>query len=150
MDWLDLLAVRGTLKSLLQQHSLKASIIWYSAFFIVQLLQLLFHFLWNVNKITFHCVRVQNLLYPFILWTFRFFPYLGYCELSCNEHWGACMFSDVGFLQIYVQWFIIICQLSICVGKAEGNAMYIYDRYYFCFSFWILGIFPIITAIFSY
>ena len=37
MDWLDLLAVPGTLKSLLQHHSSKASIFWLSAFFIVQL-----------------------------------------------------------------------------------------------------------------
>ena len=37
MDWLDLLAVEGTLKSLLQYHSLKASIFWLSAFFIIQL-----------------------------------------------------------------------------------------------------------------
>jgi len=37
MDWLDLLAVQRTLKSLLQQHSSKASILWHSAFFIVQL-----------------------------------------------------------------------------------------------------------------
>ena len=37
MDWLDLLAVQGTLKSLLQHHSLKASILRRSAFFIVQL-----------------------------------------------------------------------------------------------------------------
>ena len=37
MDWLDLLAVQGTLKSLLQDHSSKASILWRSAFFIVQL-----------------------------------------------------------------------------------------------------------------
>jgi len=37
VDWLDLLAVHGTLKSLLQHHSLKASILWCSAFFIVQL-----------------------------------------------------------------------------------------------------------------
>ena len=37
MDWLDLLAVQGTLKSLLQHHSSKASIIWCSAFFVVQL-----------------------------------------------------------------------------------------------------------------
>ena len=36
MDWLDLLAVQGTLKSLLQHHSSKASILWRSAFFIVQ------------------------------------------------------------------------------------------------------------------
>ena len=38
MDWLDLLAVQGTLKSLLQHHSSKASIVWRSAFFTVQLL----------------------------------------------------------------------------------------------------------------
>ena len=38
MDWLDLLAVQGTLKSLLQHHSSKASILWRSAFFTVQLL----------------------------------------------------------------------------------------------------------------
>ena len=37
MDWLDLLAVQGTLKSLLQHHSSKASILHHSAFFIVQL-----------------------------------------------------------------------------------------------------------------
>ena len=37
MDWLDLLAVQGTLKSLLQHHSSKASILWHSAFFIAQL-----------------------------------------------------------------------------------------------------------------
>ena len=37
MEWLDLLAVQGTLKSLLQHHSSKASFLWHSAFFIVQL-----------------------------------------------------------------------------------------------------------------
>ena len=37
MDWLDLLVVQGTLKSLLQHHSSKASILWHSAFLIVQL-----------------------------------------------------------------------------------------------------------------
>ena len=37
MDWLDLLAAQGTLKSLLQHHSLKASVLWCSAFFMVQL-----------------------------------------------------------------------------------------------------------------
>ena len=37
MEWLDLLAVQGTLKSLLQHHSSKASILWRSAFFTVQL-----------------------------------------------------------------------------------------------------------------
>ena len=37
IDWLDLLAVQGTLKSLLQHHSLKASVLQHSAFFVVQL-----------------------------------------------------------------------------------------------------------------
>ena len=37
MDWLDLLAVQGTLKSLLQHHSSKASVFWYSAFVTIQL-----------------------------------------------------------------------------------------------------------------
>ena len=37
MDWMDLLAVQGTLKSLLQHYSSKASILWHSAFFTVQL-----------------------------------------------------------------------------------------------------------------
>ena len=37
MDWSDLLAVQGTLKSLLQHHNVKASILWCSAFFMVQL-----------------------------------------------------------------------------------------------------------------
>ena len=37
MDWIDLLAIQGTLKSLLQHHNSKASILWHSAFFTVQL-----------------------------------------------------------------------------------------------------------------
>ena len=37
IDWLDLLAIQGTLKSLLQYHSSKPSILWHSAFFILQL-----------------------------------------------------------------------------------------------------------------
>jgi len=37
MDWLDLLAVQGTLKSLLQHHNLKSSVLWCSAFFMVHL-----------------------------------------------------------------------------------------------------------------
>ena len=41
MDWFDLLGVQGTVKSLLQHHSSKASILWCSAFFIVQLSHLI-------------------------------------------------------------------------------------------------------------
>ena len=41
IDWFDLLAVQGTLKCLLQHHSLKASALWCSAFFMVQLSQMI-------------------------------------------------------------------------------------------------------------
>ena len=47
IDWFDLLAVQGTLKSLLQHHSSKASILWSSAFFIVQLSQPSVHDYWK-------------------------------------------------------------------------------------------------------
>ena len=64
MDWLDLLAVQGTLKSLLQHHSSKASILWCSAFFMVQLS----HLYMTTGKIialtrqTFVC-KVMSLLF---------------------------------------------------------------------------------------
>ena len=47
MDWLDLLAVQGTLKSVLQHNSSKASILWCSAFFIVQLAHPYIHPYWK-------------------------------------------------------------------------------------------------------
>ena len=46
IDWLDLLAVQGTLKSFLQHYSLKASVLWCSAFFMVQLLSALLIFMY--------------------------------------------------------------------------------------------------------
>ena len=49
MDWLDLRAVQGTLKSLLQHHSSKASILWHSAFFMVQLSHPYIH-TWPLEK----------------------------------------------------------------------------------------------------
>ena len=52
MDWLDLLAVQGTLKSLLQHHSSKASILLLSAFFIVQLSQGGIYFLGSKGALT--------------------------------------------------------------------------------------------------
>ena len=58
MDWLDLLAIQGTLKSLLQHHSSKASIRWYSAFIIVQLS----HPIWLLTYMCF--AGTQTLLGP--------------------------------------------------------------------------------------
>ena len=46
IDWFDLLAVQGTLKSLLQHHDSKASILWHSAFCMVQLL----HYIWLLHS----------------------------------------------------------------------------------------------------
>ena len=51
MDWLDLFAVQGTLKSLLQHHSSKASVLWHSAFFIVPTLTSI-HDHWKTKALT--------------------------------------------------------------------------------------------------
>ena len=62
INWFDLLAVQGTLKSLLQHHSLKASILWCSAFFIVQLS----HAYMTARKtiaLTAFAVKVMSLLF---------------------------------------------------------------------------------------
>ena len=51
MDWVDLLAIQGTLKSLLQYHSSKASILQSSAFFLVQLSHPYMHDYWNNHSL---------------------------------------------------------------------------------------------------
>ena len=69
MDWLDLLALQGALKSLLQHHNSKASILWHSAFFIVQLS----HPYMTIGKTialtrrTFVC-KVMSLLFNMLSW----------------------------------------------------------------------------------
>ena len=61
MDWFYLFAVQGTLKSLLQHHSSKASILWCSAFFIVQLshpyIITIFDLIWNCISAFYHRLR---------------------------------------------------------------------------------------------
>ena len=57
IDWFDLLAVQGTLKSLLQHHSSKASILQCSAFFIVQLST-------SIHSVQFSCSAMSNSLQP--------------------------------------------------------------------------------------
>ena len=54
MDWLDLLAVQGTLKSLLQHHSSKASVLWHSAFFIMAI------FKYVIKLKSFPCNKVKK------------------------------------------------------------------------------------------
>ena len=60
IDWLDLLAVQGTLKSFLQHHSSKASVLWHSAFFMVQLS--LYMKTIDLTRQTFVC-KVMSLLF---------------------------------------------------------------------------------------
>ena len=64
IDWFELLAVQGTLKSLLQCHSLKASILWHSAFFLVHLSHLYMTTRKNIALIvwTFVC-KMMSLLF---------------------------------------------------------------------------------------
>ena len=57
MDWLDLLAVQGTLKSLLQHHSSKASILWRWAFFMVQLS----HLYMNTQQLSHQYIKITAL-----------------------------------------------------------------------------------------
>ena len=62
IDWFDLLVDQGTFKSLLQQHSRKASIIWHSAFFTVQLSQLYM----TTGKTTAFVSRVMSLIFKIL------------------------------------------------------------------------------------
>ena len=76
MDWLDLLAVQGTLKSLLQHHSSKASILWHSAFFTVQLS---------------HPYITINQSPDFTLWfILDVLHYIGFdkCVMTCFHHYS--------------------------------------------------------------
>ena len=64
IDWFDLLAVQGTLKSLLQHHSLKASVLQCSAFVIVQLS----HLYITIYIIIYINLREKKLLFPFLFY----------------------------------------------------------------------------------
>ena len=114
MDWLDLLAVQGTLKSLLQHHSLKASILQRSAFFIVQLS----HPHMTTGKTIALTIRtfadkVMSLLFNMLS---RFFHYFSFKEqVFFNFMPAVTVHSDFGaqenkichcfhFFPIYLPW----------------------------------------------
>ena len=64
IEWFDLLAVQGTLKSLVQHHNLKASILWCSAFFMVQLSHLSMTAVKTINLTMWTFVsKVMSLLF---------------------------------------------------------------------------------------
>ena len=82
MEWLDLLAVQGTLKSLLQHHTLKASVLWRSAFLMIKLS----HPFMTTGKIISHCSVVSDSLQPHGLQHARFpcpSPTPRACSNSC-------------------------------------------------------------------
>ena len=123
IDWLDLLAVQGTLKSLLQHHSSKASILWHSAFFTVQLSHhysptlmfsptLTFKFTWIFfNKFEFYLI-----LFPMIFTLFSLFYFseelqkkLG--KLSLITFYSIKMTAFLIFLTFHD--FLPICDLLV-------------------------------------
>ena len=85
IDWFDLLAVQGTLKSFLQHRNLKASILWCSAFFMVQHL-----YMTTVKTIALtiqtFVVKLMSLLFNYLLHIQLIFPW---------EVWQTCIFHEL-------------------------------------------------------
>ena len=73
MDWLDLLAVQGTLKSLLQHHTSKASFLQHSAFFIVQLSHPYMTTVWIALTRRSFVDKVMSLLFNMLSWLVKTF-----------------------------------------------------------------------------
>ena len=80
MDWLDLLAVQGTLKSVLQHHSSKASILWHSAFFIVQLSHLYDYHQYQIPESRVLLKNVWSHIYQTFDLSFLNFHFVYVCE----------------------------------------------------------------------
>ena len=106
MDWMDLLAVQGTLKSLLQHHRTKASIIWCSAFFMVQLSHpyITSRKTIALTKRTFDG-KVMSLLFNML---FRFISFSSKEQVSFNFLAAATIYSDFGAPQNKV-WHCLHC-----------------------------------------
>ena len=88
IDWFDLLAVQGTLKSLLQHHSSKTSILWCSAFFIVQLSHPYMTTEKNIALTILTFVnKVMSMLFNTLSWSSLFFQGASIFELhGCSHH----------------------------------------------------------------
>ena len=132
MDWLDLLAVQGTLKSLLQHHSSKASVLWRSAFFTVQLS----HPYMTTGKtialtrLTF-VGKIMSLLLNMLSRLVIAFPPRSKCLfISWLQSWSPVILEPKQRKFITVS----IVSLSICHGMMGPDAM--------IFVFWMLGFKP--------
>ena len=120
MDWLDLLAVQGTLKSLLQYHSSKASILWCSAFFIFQLS----HPYMTTGKTialtrrTF-ADKVQPPLYIFLIY--------GILELIENLVYFHFIFSNYKITAQKLQHLYIHLFINVSFSKCFSDVSYYED-----------------------
>ena len=136
MDWLDLLAVQGTLKSLLQYHSSKASILWHSAFFIVQLSHpymttgktialIRWTFFGKVTSLLFNMLSIQSyqMLEEVVIgwqevrwiWWMRQNFVAQFVQLL--THWLCNVWSGVGVEKNWAisvdQWWLQVLQFSV-------------------------------------
>ena len=89
IDWLDLLAVQGTLKSLLQNHSSKSSVLWLSAFFMVQLSYPYMNTRKTIALPGWTFVRkVMSLLFNMLCRLVIAFKFHGQRSLAGHSSWG--------------------------------------------------------------
>ena len=113
MDWLDLLAVQGTLKNLLQYLSSKASIFWHSPFFMVQL----FHFPTPMHA------QSQCLCLPIIEVIHIEMTSVSLWSSSCSKRWGRTKLSLVSFIAAYplpLSWFLTLITLHWGIHTIAG------------------------------
>ena len=112
IDWFDLLAVQGALKSLLQNHSSKASILWYSAFLMVQLS---------------HPYVTTGKIIALTSWTLLTFYHIA-DHLVDNRYLVAVEPRFVLFEVLFFQWscssrpstkVLLACILILCPGATE-------------------------------
>ena len=118
MDWLDLLAVQGTLKNLLQHHSSKASILQNSAFFIVQLSQSV-HDYWETVALTKQIFvgKVMPLLFNMLSrFVFAFLPRSKRLLISWLQSLSTVILEPKKIKSVTVSTFPpSVCHEVICV-----------------------------------
>ena len=118
MDWLDLLVVQGTLKSLLQHHNSKASILWHWAFFTVQLS----HPYMTMGK-TIALTRgtfvgkVMSLLLNMLSSTLAW-------KIPWTEEPGGL--QSMGSLRVGHDWATSLSLFTSCIGEGNGNPLQCY------------------------
>ena len=115
MDWLDLLAVQGTLESLLQYHSSKASILWHWAFFTVQLSHPYMTTGKTIALTSWTFVgKVMSLLFNMLSTTLAW-------KIPWMEEPGGL--QSMGSLRVGHDWATSLSLFTSCVGEGNGNPL---------------------------